>query len=331
MPDQPSRMPRRRALLASLAAASALAAPSRLTAAQDYPDRPITLVVPFPPGAVTDRVGRSLAAELGRRLGQQVIVDNVGGASGTLAGKKVLGARPDGYTLLLGTVNDMVLAPIVMRAGYAAKDFTPIAKMFLVPTILVANPSLPADTADAFIEYARRARGPIQLGATGLATLQTFGGVMLADAAGFKFEVVPYRGGGPLLADLVAGQIQVATISLSSALALIRQGKLKSLGLIALRRDPTAPELPTVNEGRLVRGIEADLWGGLAGPPGLAAGVQARLSAVVRDILADPAFREAEARAGTVLAPYADPGAFAAFLAREHDRLAALAATVKVE
>src|SRR5687767_8894325 len=125
----------RRALFAAvlLLCIAPLSAP-----AQAYPDKLITLVVPFPPGAVTDRVGRALAVELSKRLGQQVIVENVGGASGTLAGQKVLRAPADGHTLLLGTVNDMVLAPLVIkRAGYSVKDFTPIAKLFLAPTILV--------------------------------------------------------------------------------------------------------------------------------------------------------------------------------------------------
>jgi len=328
MPDRSPRLSRR-TLLASLPALGM--APGAATA-QAYPDKPITLVVPFPPGAVTDRAGRALGAELGKRLGQQVIVDNVGGASGTLAGQKVLRARPDGYTLLIGTVNDLVMAPIVLKqAGYSAKDFTPIAKVFQVPTILVANPALPADTADEFIDYAKKQGRPMPLGATGLATLQTVGGVMFAEAAGFKFDIVPYKGGGPLLTDLVGGQVQIATMALGSALSLIRQGKLKSLGLISLRRDPTAPDLPTVNEGKQVKGIEADLWGGLAGPANLPPAVVRRLSAALRDILADPSFKESEARAGNVLAEYADPASFGMFLAREEERLRAVAARVQLE
>ena len=327
MPDRAVRLSRRNLLVSTLAAS---VVPS-MASAQLYPDKPITLVVPFPPGAVTDRAGRALAAELGKRLGQQIIVDNVGGASGTLGGQKVLRARPDGYTLLVGTVNDMVMAPIALKqVGYAPSEFTAIGKILLVPTILVANPALPADTIDEFIVYARK-QGQVPLGSTGLATLQTIGGVMLADAAGFKFEIVPYKGGGPLLTDLVGGQVQVATMALGSALSLIRQGKLKSLGLISLRRDPTAPDLPTVNEGRFVTGIEADLWGGLAGPPNLPLPVIERLSAALREILADPSFREAEARAGNVVAEYGDAAAFQAFVAREEARLRTLMAKVQLD
>lgn len=319
----------RRALL--LAAAAALAAPGFAARAGTYPDKPITLIIPFPPGAVTDRVGRSLALELGKRLGQQVIVENVGGASGTLAGKKVLRAPADGYTLLMGTVNDMVVAPIAVKADYSVKDFTPIAKVGAATTILVAHPSFPADSVDELAAHAKRTKEPVPLGATGVAMLQTFGGVMLANAAGFKFNVVPYKGGGPLLTDLLGGQVQIATMALPSALPFIRDGKLKSVGVISLRRDPTAPQLATVNEGQAVEGIEADLWLALAGPPHLPPPVLSRLSAAMRDVLADPAFREAEFRAGSVLADHAEPAAFRAFLLREDARLRKLIAGMKVE
>ncbi len=319
----------RRALLGAL---PALCVAPVATLAQGYPDKPITLVVPFPPGAVTDRVGRALAVELGKRLGQQVIVENIAGASGTLAGQRVLRAAPDGHTLLVGTVNDMMLGPLVIKkAGYSVRDFTPIAKLFEAPTVLVAHPSFPANSADELVAYAKKQSEPLPLGATGVAMMQTFGGVMFANAAGFKFSVVPYKGGGPLMTDLIGGQVQVATIALPSALSLIRQGKLKSLGIISTRRDPTAPELATINEGKAVKGIEADLWGGLAGPPNMPAPVVARLSAVLRDILADRAFKESEARSGNVLAEYADPSAFRQFLAREEGRLRDLAAGVTVE
>lgn len=308
-----------------------LLAPSAVLA-QNYPDKPIMLVVPFPPGAVTDRVGRALAVELGKRLGQQVIVENVAGASGTLAGQRVLRAPPDGHTLLVGTVNDMVLGPLVIKqAGYSVKDFTPIAKLFEAPTILVAHPSFPANTADELVAYAKKLKQPVPLGATGVAMLQTFGGVMFANAAGFKFDVVPFKGGGPLMTDLLGGQVQVATIALPSALSLIRQGKLKSLGILSARRDPTAPDIATVNEGQAVKGIEADLWGGLAGPPNMPPAVVGKLSALVREILADPAFKASEARAGNVLAAYAEPGVFRQFLEREENRLRTLAAGVTVE
>lgn len=325
---------KRRAANLAIAATllAGLAVPASASASDAYPDKPITLVVPFPPGAVTDRVARGLAVQLQKRLGVQVIVENLGGASGTLAGSKVIRAPADGYTLLLGTVNDMVLAPLVIKkAGYSVKDFTPIARLFSTPTIMVAHAGFGPSTADQFVAYAKKKGEPIPLGATGMATLQTFGGVMFANAAGFKFVVIPYKGGGPLLTDLVGGQVQVATMALPSALPLLREGKLKSLGIISLQRDATAPDLATVNEGVAVKNVEADLWGGLAGPPGLPPAVVARLSNAMRDILADKAYKDAEGKAGNVLVEHADSKAFGQFLKREEDRLRDLASKVTVE
>jgi tripartite-type tricarboxylate transporter receptor subunit TctC len=297
--------------------------------AQAYPDKSITLIVPFPPGAVTDRVGRALGAELGKRLGQAVIVENVGGASGTLAGKKLLRAPADGYTLLMGTVNDMVVAPIALKADYSVKDFTPIAKVSLTKTVFVAHPSFPANTADELVAYARKSQDRIPLGVTGVAMIQTLGATMFAKGAGIKFSLVPYKGGGPLLTDLLAGQIQVATISLASALPHIRGGKLKALGVISLQRDPTASDIPTVNEGKAVKGVEADIWLGLAAPRHLPAPIAARLSAAMRDILADRAFKESEFRAGDLLADYAEQAVFREFLVQEEERLRGLASAAK--
>ncbi|HEX6704050.1 MAG TPA: tripartite tricarboxylate transporter substrate binding protein [Albitalea sp.] len=308
-----------------------LLALSPFARSQGYPDKPITLVVPFPPGAVTDRVGRDVGAELSRRLGQPVVVENVAGASGMLGAKRVLRAPADGYTLLMGTVNDMVVAPVVMKADYSAVDFTPITKVSSPTTVLVAHASFPANTAEELVAHARKSTAPIPLGVTGVAMLQTIGGEMFAAKAGFKFTLVPYKGGAPLLHDLVGGQVPLATVALPSALPLIREGKLKSLGILSTHRDPAAPELPTVNEGRSVKGVEADLWLALVGPPRLPAAVVARLSAAMREVLADRAFRDAQMRAGSVLVDYEEPEAFGRFLAGEQERVRELAAHVKSE
>lgn len=299
--------------------------------AQSYPDKPITLVVPYPAGAAVDRVARGLSLELGKRLGQSVIVENVAGASGTLAGKRVLRAQPDGYTLLIGTVNELVVAPPVLKAGYSTRDFTPIAKISNNSTVLVAHPSFGANNIDELIQLARKSRDPLLSGATGTATMQTFGGTMLADAGRFKINHVVYKGGAPLLNDLVAGQVQIGTIALTSALPFIRDGKLKALGIISTHRDPTASAIPTVNEGKLVKGVEADLWTGLLGPANMPPAVVARLSGILNEIIASPAYRDAEFRSGSVVSEFADPSAFRHFLTKEEDRLRPLLANVKPE
>lgn len=310
-------------------AALALAAAAPFANAQVYPDKPITLVVPYPAGAAVDRVGRALGLELQKRLGQPVVIDNVGGASGTIGAKKVQRAAPDGYTLLLGTVNDMLVAPAVLKAGYTSKDFTPLSRLSINTTVLVANPAFPANTVDELVGLARQKKEPMLAGAAGSAMMQTVGGTLLAEAGGFPIEHVVYKGGAPLLNDLLGGQVQVGTIALMSALPMIRDGKLKAIGIISRHRDPTAPNIPTVNEGKTVKGVEADLWTGLLGPAGLPAPVVARLNAALRDIMTDAAYRDSEFKAGGIVAEPNDSKAFASYLQREEERLKAVLANVK--
>ncbi|HSV53710.1 MAG TPA: tripartite tricarboxylate transporter substrate binding protein [Burkholderiaceae bacterium] len=316
-----------RRLLIALAAA-ALAPPAW---SQAYPGKPITLIVPYPAGAAVDRVGRALAVELGKRLGSSIVVENVPGASGTIGAKKVQRSPADGYTLLLGTVNEMLVAPAVLKSGYSSKDFTPIAKLSFNSTVLVAHPSLPANNVDELAALAKRAKEPLLSGATGSAMMQTIGGTLMADAAGFKIQHVVYKGGAPLLNDLLGGQVMVGTIALTSALPMVRDGKLKALGIISDRRDPTAPQIPTVNEGKAVKGVSADLWTGLFGPANLPAPIAARLEAAVREVLADAAYRDGEFKAGSIVAEAGDPQGFVKYLRQEEARLQPLLATIKAD
>ena len=307
----------------------ALAAP--LAFGQAYPEKPITLVVPYPAGAAVDRVGRALAGELSKRLGKTVVVENVGGASGTIGAKKVQREQADGYMLLMGTVNDLVVAPTVLKSGNSVRDFTPIAKVSLNSTVVVAHPSFPANTIDEMVDLAKRSKEPLLMGATGVAVMQTVGGTLLADAAGIRVSHVVYKGGAPLLNDLLGGQVKVGTIALNSALPMIRDGKLKALGVISNHRDPTAPNIPTVNEGRSVKGVEADLWTGLVGPANLPAPVVARLASVMREILADPAYRDTEFKAGSIAVEPGEPAAFQRYLLNEQTRLQPVLANIKVD
>lgn len=302
-------------------AAFALLATAAFASAQSYPHKAITLVVPYPAGAAVDRTGRALGLELQKRLGQPVVIENIGGASGTIGAKRVQRAEADGYTLLIGTVNDMVVAPAVLKAGYTSKDFTPIARLSLNTTVLVAHPDFPANTVDELVALAQRGKAPLLSGATGSAMMQTIGGTLLAEAGGFDIDHVVYKGGAPLLNDLLAGQVQVGTIALTSALPMIRDGKLKALGVISRNRDATAPAIPTVNEGRSVKDVEADLWTGLLGPARLPAPVLARLEAVLRDIMVDARYREAEFKAGGIVVEPNGGKDFAQFLQHEERRL----------
>ena len=317
----------RRSLLIAITVATA----APLALAQAYPDKPITLVVPYPAGASVDRIGRTLAVELGKRLHSSVVVENVAGASGTIGAKKVQRAPADGYTLLLGSVNDLIVGPAALKSGYSIRNFTPIAKLSTNSTVLVANTGLAASNVDELTAMVARAKEPLLLGATGVAMIQTIGGTLVADAAGFKVSPVVYKGGAPLLNDLMGGQVQVGTMALTGALPMIRAGKLKALGIISARRDPTAPEIPTVNESKAVKGAEADLWTGLFGPANLPSPVVARLAAAMREVLADPTYVEGEFKAGSIASEPCDPKAFQLYLQREESRLSPLLANLKVE
>lgn len=298
---------------------------------QSYPSKPLTLVVPYPAGAAVDGIGRSLAVELGKHLGQPVVVENVGGASGTIGAAKVRRSTPDGYTLMVGTTNDLVVAPTVMKAGYSVGDFTAIAKISVNSTVLVAHPSFPANSVDEFVSLARRSKESILMGATGAAVMQTVGGMLFADAAGIKFSNVVYKGGAPMVTDLLGGQIKVGTIALNSVMPHIRDGKIKALGIISTRRDPASPDIPTVNESTSVKGVEADLWTGLVGPANLPAPIVVRLSTAMREILADPKYREAQSKLGSMVVEPDSSSAFSRFLLTEQNRLAPVLAKIKAE
>ncbi len=321
----------RRFLALAIGLASLSAHANDTPAEPNFPNRPIRMIVGMAPGGGLDTGARLVAARMSTLLGQSVVVENIAGASGTIGAARVRRSTPDGHTLMIATVNDMVVAPTVMKSGYTAGDFTPIAKISSNSTVLVAHPRLPANSVDELVDLARRDKEPLLMGAAGAAVMQTVGGMLLAEAAGIKITNVVYKGGAPLVTDLLAGQVRVGTVALSSVLPHIRDGKLKALGVISNRRDPTAPDIPTVNEGKAMKGVEADLWTGLVGPANLPAPVVLRLAAAMREILADPKYRESQLKAGSVPAEFEDPTAFGHYVMGEQTRLAPVLAIVKAQ
>ncbi len=330
MPHRPTT--RRLLLAASLLPALGALPLSALAQAATYPERPITLVVPNAAGGAADNLARSIAEELAQRLKQPVLVENVGGASGALGAQKVLRAAADGYTLLFGTTSDMVVTPIANRsAGYAVKDFTPIAKVGVTPMTLVARPGLGVQTVDQLVALARSKPNGLSIGTTGHASLQAFAAVALQRAAGIDLLGVPYKGGAPLLNDLLGGQIDLGVLTLPGALAQARAGKLVMLGLLWPQRAGSAPDMPTVNESASAKGVSVEIWAALAGPPGLPAPVVDRLSRAVQEMLADKAFAERRAKQGDMAVPFAPPAEFGRFLQAEDERYRTLASGLKLE
>lgn len=324
---------RRRALLALMAAAAlGPCATGPALAQAGYPDKPVTLLVPNAAGGAADNLARGFAEELSRRLGQPVIVENAGGASGAIAAQRVLRSAPDGYTLLFGTTSDMVVTPIANRAaGYSVRDFTPIAKVGVTPMTFTARPGLGVNSIDQLVALARQRPNGLSVGTTGTASLQAFAAVALQRAAGIDLLGVPYKGGAPILNDLLAGQLDLGVMTLPAAMAQVRAGKLVMLGVLSDQRPASAPELPTVNESQAVKGVSVEIWAALAGPPKLPAPVVERISRAVQAILADKAFTERRAAMGDMTVPFMVPADFGRFLLAEEERYRALATGLKLE
>ena len=317
-------IPARRLVLAFLAVLS--------LSVQAFPDKPITLVVPNPAGGAADNLARGFAEEMGKRLKQSVIVENVGGASGALGAQKVLRAAPNGYTLFFGTTSDMVVTPIANAgAGYATKDFTPIALVGLTPMALVARNTLGVAGIDPLIAMAKAKPNGLTVGTTGNSSFQAFATVALQKAAGIDLLAVPYKGGAPLATDLLGGQIDLAVMAMPGAMPHVRAGKLTLLGLLVDKRLPSAPDIPTVNEGSVVKGVSMQIWAGIAGPAGLPADIVEKLNATVRDILVDKDFNERRLKNGDLpVAPFS-AAEFGKFLGTETDKFRKLATGMKLE
>ena len=301
----------RRFLLGAVAAAMAtLALPA---AAQAFPSRPLRLIVPFPPGGPTDIVARPFAQMLGESLGQQVIVDNRGGAGGSIGADVVAKAPADGYTLLIGTVGTHAINPHLYRKlPYdATKDFTALGLVASAPVAVVVNPRAPYSNVAELIAAAKREPGSINFGSAGNGTPGHLTGEMFAKAAGIELKHVPYKGSAPAITDLLGGQIPLMFDPVQSVLQHVRGGKLRALAVSSSERSAVLPQVPTLNESGL-RGFEATAWWAIFAPAGLAPVIAAKLSAESRRIVEAAAFRDRLLEVG-VQAPGGPAPVFAEF------------------
>lgn len=323
--------PSRRRLLLAVPAAAALAGPASVLA-QSYPSRPVTILVPAAAGGPADTMTRGLAEQLASRLGQPVVVENAPGASGAVAAQRLLKAAPDGHTLMFGITSEMIVTPLVVAtAGYATRDFTPVALIGSTPLTLVAGNHLGIKDVDQLIALSRQRPNGVSLGASGATSLGAFAAASLAKTAGLDYTLVPFGGDSAVVPQVIGGHVDIAVLAMPAALPLARSGKVSLLGLLTAERSPLAPELPTVNESRSVKGLNIEIWGGIVGPGRLPTPIVDKLNAAVQDIARDPKFLEWRlARFDRPAAP-APASDFARFLAQEESKFRGLLSGMKLQ
>ncbi len=310
---------KRRHLLsfASAAAGSMIASPGA-RAQGVYPDRPITLVVAAPPGGGTDIVGRMFAEHLSKEFGQQVIVDNKGGGNGNIATAIVAKAKPDGYTLLMQYSSFHSANPAMIKnLNWSPKDLTGVAMGAIAPQLIVIAKRVPPDNLKDFIAYAKANPGKLNYASFGPGSVAHIGGVMLNKAAGIDLVHIPYKGAGPVSADLVAGQVELAVMSPPSLASHIRNGNVKALALASDARLAAFPDIPTTAEAGLPSFI-FDAWYGMFAPAGTPKPVIDRLNAAMRKIAKFDVVVERSKQLGIVLKDWS-PEQFDKFVATEGD------------
>ena len=307
---------RRHVFAAALALCTSLAA--SVTLAQGFPSKPITIVVPNPPGGVVDSSARLAADPLGRLLGQAVVVDNRGGASGNIAYQMVARAPKDGYTLLASYSAYHVGNPAMFpKLPWEQKDLVPVALIAAATNVITINPSLPATDLKSFIAYLKQNPGKVNYASQGNGSLSHVGTELFDQTTQTEMTHVPYKGSGPAIQDVLGGQVQVFITTPPSVMGHVQTGKLKALAVTSKTRHPMMPDVPTTAEAGLP-GFELEAWVGLFAPAGTPPDVIAKLSESVKQVLAQP---ETKKRADTLgIEPrYLGPEALAALVKKDTD------------
>jgi len=313
----------RRLLLAAL-----LALPFVPAARAEYPERPIRMIVPFPPGGVTDVVARVTAERLTADLGQQVIVENKAGAGSVIGAEAVAKSAPDGYTILFTTPAHTINAALRVSMPYdTQKDFAPIAIIGQVPMLLVAHPTLPVNDFPGFVDYARKNPGKINVSHAGNGTLPHVTMELLMVKEHMQVTNVPYRGAAPALADLVAGQVQAKLDTYATSAQFLADKRLKPLAVTSAKRLKQLPEVATVMEN--VPGLEGYLWMGIVAPAGTPQAILDRLAAATRRAVALPEVQARFDKDG-VEPVGSGPDEFGAQIAKEIVQWRELAKTTKI-
>jgi len=310
---------------AALLGAFAMAAP---LLAADYPDHPITLIVPFAPGGNLDMVARLISPPLSQALGQQVIVENHPGAGGAVGAGLIARADPDGYSLLVTTPNAISVLPWMTSVPYKIDSFTSVGLVSSTSlAVVVKSDDTRFKDAAGLIAYAKAHPGELSAGYSGIGTTNHVGLLTLEDAAGIQLNTVPYKGSGPALVDLLGGRLDIVVDQLTSSISNIQAGKLRGLAVMSAERDALLPDLPTLREAGL-KDFDASTTTGLLAPANTPKAVIDKIDSALKTALATPQLQSGLLRAGSTAKP-SEPQAFSALLQSENKRAEALAAAGK--
>jgi len=302
-------------LLAGLALAASAAAHAA------YPEKPITLVVPFPSGGGTDATARLVAGAISPILGANIVVENRAGAAGSIGAQAVAGAKPDGYTLFFTTTGALVINPhLYKNLRYGADDFTPIAPVGESANVLVVNPDVPAKSVKELIELAKASPGKYTYGSSGVGSSSHLAGVMLESLTGIKLTHVPYKGSAPAVTDLIGGRIDMMIDNIPSHVEFAKAGKVRPLGVSGTKTSPLFPGVPTIAQAG-VPGYDVTIWYGILGPAGTPDDVVQKVAAAVRQVLEKPELQAKLVEIGSD-PMIMTPGEFAGFIRKENDKWA---------
>lgn len=289
-------------------------------AAQDYPSRPVQVLVAFPAGGSADIVGRHVMQKLSDMVGQSFVVENRTGAGGNIAFSAVASAKPDGYTLLFSTPGIAINPSLYKKVNYKLEDFTPIALVGEAPLVLLANPQLPYKTVGEMVEEAKRKPDSIRFASSGNGSSSHLAMDVLRAATGMQYTHIPYRGGGPAMLDAIAGRVDVTMLPIAESLPYVRDGRLRALGQTGEKRSPMAPDMPTIEEGG-VKGYSSTTWYMVLGPAGMPPDIVKKLQGQIAKALSAPDLQEKLKATGiTMINGNAEQAT--AFLKSEHKKWA---------
>ncbi len=327
-PSSPTHLSRRQLLVAG---AAGLAVPLARSQAA-FPNRALTIIVPYTAGGSSDAGARMLAPELSKSLGQPVLVDNAAGAGGAIGVQKLIRSAADGYTLLYGGLSESLLIPLINPSlNYKVEDMLPIAMVGSSPVVFVTRPDFPAQNVDDLIELARKSPGKLSFGSAGIGSFAHVMTEVIKDRVHVFMVHIPYRGGAQILTDVIGGQIDLGVTTVANAAQMIASKRLKALGVSSRQRVSIMKEVPTFAESRSLPGLEMLVWGLMFAPIGTPQAVVSKLGATINAVMELPAVKAFMAKIGAELPSLMNPAQAQAFLQAEQKLYRPVVSRIKPE